>query len=303
MSRAVSIQDIAKELNVSRNTVSKVLNNKDGVAPETRDLILAKAKELNYKTMGELQQNPEPRLSGFFVLLAAESLGDSPYWGRVIKGIENAVSAEGGHLLVSTVSHAQLKNGTLPGILSDESVRGLITMELYYPDYLKKIAALNVPVVSMDNVVHFDELDFTWDIVLPESCHSVQEIVSRILQAGAVRPGFVGDPDYCMSFNERYWGFRQALWTHGVDMDRRYSILEPNAQPYGDIDWMYERLLAMPALPDALVCANDFIAYSVLRALYRMGVSVPDQVKVSGFDNLKEPNSYNATLSTVAVDQ
>ncbi len=126
-------------------------------------------------------------------------------------------------------------------------------------------------------------------------------MIRRFLEGGARRLGFVGDPEHCSSFRLRFLAFTMVLKQAGVPLDRSLCILDEDAPDYSDVDWLYEKLRQMPAVPDALFCANDFLALSVIRALKRLGLSIPEDVMVAGFDGTPQSAVVEPSLTTVQI--
>ncbi len=86
-----------------------------------------------------------------------------------------------------------------------------------------------------------------------------------------------------------------------IPLDRRLCILGDDASPYSDPDWLAEKILEMPQLPDALICVNDYIAIHVMTALKQIGLAIPEQIMVAGFDGTAQSAVVEPTLTTVQI--
>ena len=123
-------------------------------------------------------------------------------------------------------------------------------------------------------------------------------ILDTLIQNGCRRFAFAGNPEHCRSFSERYQGFIHAL---------RVNKLEPcNSQFTGrtvftDRQTLEETISRTLQLPEVFVCANDFVAIDLIRALKKCGVNIPDDVKVTGFDNSTESRIIEPHLTTVDI--
>jgi LacI family transcriptional regulator len=126
-------------------------------------------------------------------------------------------------------------------------------------------------------------------------------LVQAILGKGVSSIGFVGDPDHCQSFFERWEGYYAALKHAGLEPDRRRCILEKDSPLYHSSVWILDRLNAMDELPGAFICANDSLAVVLLDALRRMGKSVPSDILVAGFDDAPESRLVSPCLTTVHI--
>ena len=95
--------------------------------------------------------------------------------------------------------------------------------------------------------------------------------------------------------------FSSALADAGLSLDRSICILDKDGPHYSDLDWIMVHLRAMPMLPDAIFCVNDAISLRLSRVLKQMGISVPDQVMVAGFDGIPQCAVVEPALSTVQI--
>ena len=132
-----------------------------------------------------------------------------------------------------------------------------------------------------------------------EDCMTYSETVQYLTGLGARRIGFVGDRDHCCSFFERWFGFSTGLRGAGIPLDERICILAPDSSPYHDPDWLIGQISQMPGLPDAFVCANDYLAIHLMTALKKMGISIPKDIMVTGFDGTSQAALVDPPLTTV----
>lgn len=139
------------------------------------------------------------------------------------------------------------------------------------------------------------------DLVYMENYASAKALTSRVIEAGAKRIGFVGDIDHCSSFRERWNGYRSAVQNVGLPIDRSVCILDDDSVSYGEVDWILQKLDAMPYIPDAFVCCNDFMAIRIIWALKRRGYAVPGDVMVTGFDGTPEAEIVDPPLTTAKI--
>jgi len=304
MPKNTTINDIAQALNLSRNTVSKVFNNGTGISQAVRDSVIQKAIELNYKNMAIMvnANNEIVTTNGHFLLLYHENFTDIRYWGDVIVGVEEFMAQKKYSLLLSAIKVTQIQQRQFPQAINNKDVQGIICVEIYDTDYLDILQQCNLPIVSIDATPQYSG-NHHMDIVLPESYDSVFAITKHLISTGAHRIGFIGDINHCTSFNERFSGYYNALLHYGIPFLREHCIMVPNSNPYCDQDWMYKTLQDMTILPDAFVCANDPLAMTVYLAAKRLGVAVPDEMQITGFDDLPFDSVTTPILSTIKVDK
>ena len=137
-----------------------------------------------------------------------------------------------------------------------------------------------------------------------EKC--ITSFIRQMKEKGYSRFGFMGDRFHCRSFFERYRGFRNALETFGLAYDPAISLEDRFESPEFDdfetfILHLKNRLQAMPSLPDAFICANDFNALDLITALRGLGKRIPEDVMILGFDDSPESRIITPTMSTVHI--
>ena len=109
------------------------------------------------------------------------------------------------------------------------------------------------------------------------------------------RESFVGNYNHCQSFYERYTAFRMAMLMADVPVDERFVFCTNR------VEEIIEPISELGELPDVFICANDFIAGDLIRGLFSIGKTVPDDVLILGFDNSPESRIIRPSLSTVHI--
>ena len=299
-SRRITMQDIADACGLSRNTVSKVFNGRGSVPRTTRDLVLQKARELGYGTpVDEVQEQPVP--AGNIALLT-RSIPSQLHFGSAFKSaFTDQISRAGYTLKMYEISPEELKARRLPPHFVPEQTAGIVGIELFDKDYINMICHLGIPVVMADGPEDAGITLMECDYVTMENLAAIMIVIKRLIDAGARKIGFVGDYRHCVSFRERYLGFRDSLRKYGLRFDEEICIRDPDSSPYDNPDWLLSRIDRMPSLPDAFVCANDYLAFHLLRALKRRKIAVPEEVMVTGFDGADQSTFSDPPLTTVQI--
>ncbi len=303
--KKVTLQDIADELNISRNTVSKAINNSDGIAASTRDKILQKAVEMGYKQfsyvnsiMGsdEIISSPaSPQYQGEIALLTAAFLTQSHFASTMLDKFQREISQAGYTLNTHRITKENLRTMTFPYTFRKDPVKAVICIEMFNYDYGKMICELDVPVLFVDGPVKRDGYSLPADQLYMDNTTEITRFVNDMLAAGKTRIGFVGNYNHCQSFYERYAAFRMAMLLAGVPVDERCIFCNNR------VDEVIESISELEALPDVFICANDFLAGDLVRNLFSIGKSVPEDVLVLGFDNSPESRIFRPALSTVHI--
>lgn len=301
--KKVTIQDVAKELNLSRNTVAKALNNSDTVSYETRYLVIKKAYEMGYSKLSPavLNQfklyNKADETKTIVVLTRREI---SVYSNSIIMGISDELNINGCKLQLNFISDQDEKNLILPLNLQ-EKVSGIIVLSVFSREYINQIMKYNIPVVFLDGPSNLEEISSYGDIIIIESRESIKKITADLIEKGMRKIGFIGDITYCKTINDRYQGYLNALKEAGLEPDNSIIATYHADRKFYRPEEVEEAISKFPYIPEAIVCANDEIALYLMRCLSSKGLSVPQDVAVTGYDNLEEMSKVEPFLTTVRV--
>lgn len=316
MKRKATTADIARMLGLSRTTVSKALNGHPTVPPATRRRVLEMAARLRYKHYrpDSPADRPEPdeaasgaamRTIACLVRASLARSGSKGYWVDVLQGIEESTRRRGWNMVLHFVRQEDLESLSLPRSLAEAHVDGVIMAGITRLAYVRAVAGLGLPAVLIDHDSAARAEDAVFDTVLMESERSVRDLTARLIALGHRRIGFIGDIEDCLSFMERWNGFRLAMMDAGLAVDPACCAVAPRPRHYFDGAEVAEALAAMPDLPTAFVCANDVVAIRTVQALGRMGLAVPRDLSVTGFDSIEtdtDPLPDGLSLASVRID-
>jgi LacI family transcriptional regulator len=301
--KKVTIQDVAKELNLSRNTVAKALNNSDTVSYETRYVVIEKAYEMGYSKLSPVVLN-EFKLRNkiidtkTIVVLTRREI--SVFWNSIIMGISDELNKYGCKLQFNFISEQDEMNLVLPLDLQAE-VSGIIILSVFSREYIEQIVKQNIPVVFLDASSDIDSMSQYGDIVICEGFNSIKKITLDLISQGMKKIGFIGDITYCKTINDRYQGYLSALISSGIDVDDSIVANYHPMHKFYRTEEVGEALNSFTIMPEAIVCANDDIALDVIRCLKARGLSVPQDIAVTGYDNVEGMAQVEPFLTTVRV--
>lgn len=299
--KRITMQDIADACGLSRNTVSKVFNGRGAVPETSRRMVLQKARELGYRMVPTSQIAPLAEHTKKIALLTSHMPADYHFGASFIPAFAEYLSRAGFTLVMYEVSPDELRQRALPPQMLPEQTAGILTIELFDRGYLEMLCGLGLPLILMDAWAGACTVLKNCDFISMENISSTMALTARVIEKGAVQVGFVGDPEHCNSFYERWIGFRAVLDNVGLLLNKAQCILASDSEPYGDEEWLLRRLREMPALPYAFVCANDFLALHLMTALKRMGLAIPSDVMVTGFDGIPLAAVMDPPLTTVQI--
>ena len=307
MSKKVTIQDIADALGISRNTVSKAINNSDGLAEATREKILQKAIEMGYKqfsyvgTLSDMVKDTPaaaaevPAYEGEIALFTTAFLTQSHFASLMLDKFQQEISQLGYTMNTHRVTGDNLRHMTLPVTFRPERVRAIICIEMFDRAYDEMVCELGLPLLFVDGPTKRDGFSLPADQLYMDNTTEITRFVNDMLDKGQRRIGFIGNFDHCQSFYERYAAFRFAMLMGDAEVDERCCIR------YNNQDDIAEKLYALDTLPDVFICANDFVAGDAMRALFSIGKTVPKDVRILGFDDSAESRISRPPMSTVHI--
>ena len=300
--KRVTMQNIADACGLSRNTVSKIFNGRGAVPEATRELVLAKAQELGYHQFGDPDSGSSQKtVSGNIALLTHSKPFNHNFGSLFITNFTDQICRSGFNLKMFEISGEEYQNKQFPPHFDRQEIAGILAMELFDRDYTQMVCDLGLPTLFIDSYDGAVGELMRCDLVYMENYASSIALAQRQMQAGAREIGFVGDISHCDSFRERWNGYRAALEQGGLTVRQELCILAEDSQPYGDVDWLVEQLNAMPRIPDGFFCANDFLAIRMMQALRKKGLSIPQDVMVTGFDGSPEASVIVPPLTTAEI--
>ena len=310
MTTKVTIQDIANELQLSRNTVSKAINNTGVLADATREKILRKAAEMGYKQFAYLPlfQEGAAKTAGLSILpsdkreiamLTTQFLSSSHFSSMMLDRFQSEIDHLHSGMTIHRISPIELKEKKLPSSLDIQRTAGIICFEVFDYDYAQMLCDLDVPLLFVDTPVMDMRPPLKADRLYMENRIEIQNAVAHMVQRGKKRISFAGDKNHCQSFFERYMAYKDAMEYFGLT-----EGLSTCAMPSGQQNYpvsLYETIRRFKTMPDAFVCANDFVAMDLVKALNELGYSVPDDIWVCGFDDSQEASYFAPRLTSIHI--
>ncbi len=312
MNAKVTMQDIADHVGMSKFAVSKALSGKGGVKPETRDRIVQAAIQLGYKfpardaaaadvIQAPVYEGKSVNINKQVIILVPNvrfQTRQSYYWGRIIEGAQEELDERGiGSMLVTEQITSQFST-----MINPRGVMGLIGVGLISYPSLLEIRNLGIPMVLIDH----EEPLIPTDVLSMNNFEWMRRIVHYVIGLGHRNLQFVGNLSYSRSFYDRWFGFRSMLEEHGLDASGQHDGLltvrgHNRSEMTEALEPMLQELAREGRMPTAFSCANDSIAMCVMTLLARMGISVPGDVSVTGFDDIQDAALSSPTLTTVHV--
>ncbi|TVX83846.1 LacI family transcriptional regulator [Peribacillus simplex] len=297
----LKIKDIAKLANVSIASVSLALNNKPGISYETREKILKIAQQEGYFNKPSIPaKNKVVRFvactSPGIVIEQYETL---PFFTELIKYIGEYLSLKGYSLMISTINSENLEN-EINQFTEDNACNGIL---LLGTDLTKKqitfIAEHQPNVVVLDTCFETLNIDF----VNMNSTLGAYQAGKHFIELGHRRIGYVQSNVRIRNFDLRKEGFLMALKENNLSiLEKDYFSVMPTT--LSSQEQLKQNILKCgDDLPTALFCESDYIAISLVKSLTELGIKVPADISVIGFDDIPECKVINPELTTIQVQK
>ncbi|MDR7280639.1 LacI family DNA-binding transcriptional regulator [Catenuloplanes atrovinosus] len=287
--RRVTITAIAAEAGVSVPTVSRVLNGRSDVSPQTRERVEELLRQHGYR-----RRAARSRVSASLIDLVFNDL-DSPWAVEIIRGVEDVAHAAGVGTVVSAIHQRSTSARQWLQNLRARATDGVIfVVSDLSPPLLAELRRLNIPMVVVDPAgvpaMDIPTIGATnWAGGLSATEH--------LLSLGHRRIGFIAGPKRLLCSRARLDGYRAGLEAAGIDVAEDLLFQGDFYHESGFAGGA--ALLEVDDPPTAIFAASDQMAFGVYEAVRRRGLRVPDDISVVGFDDLPEARWASPPLTTV----
>ncbi|WP_019636800.1 LacI family DNA-binding transcriptional regulator [Paenibacillus fonticola] len=308
--KKVTMQQIADHLGVSKFVVSRALSGKGGVNEMTKERVIQAASQLGYfnqkngyvkniRSAASTVAIPAGKQSVLVLMPNIRSQNkESLYWGKVLEGISDELEDQNlGMIIVS-----EPRTDVMMNIINPEGILGMIGVGQIASSLLLEVHRSGLPMVLVD---HEDPL-IPSDTIFANNVDGMYRMVNYLIGLGHRELYFLGNVNFSRSFQDRWLGFRSALEENdlGVQPHKDGMLLLDSIETGGFDEALENWLLTRKqtkSLPTALVCANDLIAIHTVRILQKLGLRVPEEVSVTGFDNIDDAARAEPQITTVNV--
>jgi len=287
MTRRPTIHDVAAAAGVSVATVSKAVNGRYGVSAETSARVMAAVEMLGYES-SLVASSMRSRSTGVIGVLVADF---EPFSAEVLKGVARGLADTGYDVMAYSGAHQhgagweRRSLSRLSGTLIDAAI--MVT-----PTVVNVTA--EVPLVAVDPHTGGGDLP----TVESDSFGGAQQAVRYLIELGHRRIGFIaGRPDL-RSAAARDAGYRSALAEAGIPFDQ--NLVGVGRYEEDVAREAARRMLTLPDRPTAIFAANDLSALSIIGVARDLGLEVPADLSVVGFDDVPDASRAEPALTTVA---
>ena len=284
----MTIKEIATALGLSPSTVSKALNNASDISAETRNRVNNYAKSIGFS----LHRSQESkRICVLFENMDSHSNSQVGY--PVLTGFQQAANAYHYEVIIEHCSDKNPPN--LKKLCQENNFCGLMILGTKLNSaIIKELESTNIPAMLMDSYVKNPKVA----CISSDNINSVASIVEHLIAFGHRKIGFLGGDKDSIVTRERFSGYLIGLIEGDVEFNSSYVRYGNYTEGCGfeAADYFADQGVT------AVVCASDLIAIGLISGLRKRGLNVPDDISVSGFDNLDLARYFTPSLTTVKQD-
>ncbi len=289
-----TIKDVARHANVSIATVSRIINNQVGYSEKTKKRVLDAIEELGYQPNAVARGLINKRTHTIGVLFPKLS---STLVTDLLSGIEKATHEAGSSVIVCHTESNGEKTMKYLQLLNEKRIDGIIftsapLLEEYY-EYIKK---MNVPVVLLSTETYA----FPVPYVKVNDRHAAYTATQYLINKGHKKIGMLcGNIEDAVSGKPRFDGFKSALEDYHLPFDNNNVVFNKSFTFYDGAESLKILLKQVPDLT-AVFAASDEMAIGAISSAYELGIKVPEELSIIGYDNLSIADMSTPPLTTVA---
>lgn len=292
-----SIYDVAKKAGVGIGTVSRVINNSKNVKNSTRAKIQEIIKELDYQP-DFFARNLVKKVSKTIGLLIPDII--NPIFPEMAKGISDKAFLNDYTVFLSNTDESIEKEIKLVNQLIEKRVDGIIFISTEmcnkdgdYTHYIY-LTKKNIPTVFINGSLKGTDIPFVRINELKAGYLATRHMIKK----GLRKIAFLGGPENSIPTIEKLKGYKKAFKEFNLTVEKKYIILDKY-----EIENGFENtisLLNMKEKPEGIITVSDALAIEAIRAARAKNISIPDNIKIIGFDNIKFSASFSPSITTVA---
>jgi DNA-binding LacI/PurR family transcriptional regulator len=287
----VTIKDIARHTNVSHSTVSRALHGNSLISEKTADRIRQAAHELGYRPSAAARSLKTRRSQALGVIVSSI---DDPFFGEVLQGIEEVAQNKGYSLFMAASQRDPEREQAIVQAMSEHRVDGVIICSASFkPEQNRQFKEFGVPIVVVNNQA---AADYRYSIY-HDDVDGSRQITRHLIDLGHHQIAYLGNSSSGRTNLDRLSGFEMEMGLAEIPIPDGYIHEIPGGGPQDGLSGL-EHFLNLQRVPTALICFNDMMAIGVLKGLHKAGLHVPEDISVTGFDNILFSNFTTPPLTT-----
>ncbi len=295
--RIASIKEIAKLANCSIATVSNALNNKGRISEEVSKKIHRICRKHGYtpNSAGRMLRRSQSETIGLLYYPSCAALFRNAYYAQIMEAIEMSLEAASYDVLFSGSKFHEWKH-TPPRFVRQNKVDGVILLGDFPKKAVMAAETFGLPLILIDNHHPGTRVDS----ITTNGYQAIKDTVQHLVEQGHERLAFLAYAGDGYNASQRQKGFEDAVQDHGLSAkdNQAYRDFVDDEEALA----LVQRLLASRRPPTAVIAVNDTLAVYLLTKLQNLGLEVPKDLGLAGFDNDPFSRTTHPPITTVRVD-
>lgn len=288
--KKVSITEIADELRIAPSTVSRALNDLPGVSDELREAIRSKALELGYKKVKSAAVTNEK------LNIIAMIVGDirNPFYADLVFNVQRHLNNAGYLLCVFNSEYNEQEEIRYMHLAERFNFAGIIQITVTTENVSTLLKNLSIPVVMVNRMIN----SFDTDTVLMDNYEAGYIVTRFLVELGHSRIGFLLGQQNSSSSGMRFEGYEQAMHNYGLTVNPE-DIIQGDLKMETAYELAKTFIESHDELPTAMIVSNDLSALGFMTRCEEMGISIPNDMSIVSFDNIRFASAGVTPLTTV----
>jgi LacI family transcriptional regulator len=287
----LTLEDIARLSGFSRSTVSRVINGDENVKEDTRQLVMEVVQKINFQPnlIARSLAAGRTNVLGLVIPAGVSTIFTDPYFPQLIQGVSTACNAQG-YSVMMWLAEPEYERRMIGQIMHSGLLDGVIVSSMLIDDpIVQSLYDSKMPFILIGR---HPTLDVNYLDV--DNLSAGREAVLHLIRLGYKRIATITGPQNMIAGYDRYQGYQRALEEHNLPLNPKL-VAEGDFSEAGGYSGM---LKLLGEKPDAVFVATDTMAIGALRALREVGLRVPEDVAIVGFDDMPEAARTDPALTT-----
>jgi DNA-binding LacI/PurR family transcriptional regulator len=287
----VTIKDIAKQAGVSHSTVSRALRGSRLISEDTTNRIRESALQLGYLPSAAARSLKTNRSQALGVIV---SNIDDPYFSEILQGIEEIAQGNDYSMFMAASQRDPEREAIIVQAMRQHRVDGVIICSTTFSDEQSRhFSKYDIPIVVVNNQA---AEDYRYSIY-HDDVDGSRQLTRHLIGLGHRKIAYLGNSNSGRTTLDRLAGFRLEMESNGLHVPDNYIYEIPGSEPEKS-NLAVDHFLELADRPTALVSFNDMMAIGMLKSLQEREIRVPEEISITGFDNIIFSNYTNPPLTT-----
>lgn len=288
---AITIKDVAREAGVSHTTVSRSLHGHPAIPDDTANRIKKIANELGY-VPSAVARGLKNNRSGVLGVVMQRII--DPFYSEVLDGIEDELQTHDYCILIASRQRNNKSDKSIVRMMSERRVDGIIITSTAVSEAQRlKLNQFGVPAV----IIHNQAAQDIANSVFHDDIEGGFQLTNHLINLGHSKIGYIGNTETERSSTDRLKGLQKALREAGLPLREDWIVEDHKGLPQNGAI-AADKLLRLAEQPTAVVCFNDMMAMGAMQQFIQAGCRVPEDVSITGFDDIEIAAFVNPPLTT-----